>query len=33
MWLILWPFGFAASLWVDLRRAVAKSILDAVAKK
>jgi hypothetical protein len=33
MWLILWPLGFAASLWFDVRRAVARAILDAVAKK
>ncbi len=33
MWLILWPFAFGASLWVDLRRALAKAVLDSVARK
>jgi hypothetical protein len=33
IWLLLWPICFTASLWVDLKRALAKKIVEGMKKK
>jgi predicted membrane-bound mannosyltransferase len=30
VWCMVWPLGFVTSLWVDVKRAVARKILDGV---